>query len=91
LDRAALVVVTLVGMAVCAAGVGTVAESGRWLSVPGVAGSLLGVAALAVVAARLLGRPLPFIGSDRAAVAAVLAIVVVKVAIAAWFRVATRA
>lgn len=83
LDRAALVGVTLLGMAMCTAGIGRVAASGQWLGFSGIAGSLLGVAILAIVGARLIGRPLPYVSTDRAAIAAVIAGGLLKVIIAA--------
>lgn len=81
--RIALIAVTLGGMALRAPGIGKVAQSGQWLSFPGIAGSLLGVAILAIVGARLLGTPLPFVSSDLAVVAVVVGFAVVKVGIAA--------
>jgi hypothetical protein len=83
IDRVALIVVTLVGMAMCAQGVGKVAAAGQWLSVQGIAGSLLGIVILGLVTMRLLGRPLPLVESDRAALVVVIALATVKVAIAA--------
>ena len=81
--RIALIVVTLVGMAMCTQGVGRVAASGQWLSVQGIAGSLLGIVILGIVGMRLIGRPLPMIDTDRAALIAVVALAAVKVVIAA--------
>ncbi len=83
LERVGLVGVTLVGMALCLPGIGKVAASGQWLSFPGIAGSLLGIVILGIVGARLLDRPLPFVHTDRAAIAAVVAFGLVKAAIAA--------
>ena len=83
IDRVALIVVTLVGMAMCAQGVGKVAAAGQWLSVQGIAGSLLGIVILGIVGMRLFGRPLPLIETDRAALVAVVALAAIKVAIAA--------
>jgi hypothetical protein len=81
--RIALIVVTLVGMAMCTHGVGKVATSGQWLSFQGIAGSLVGIVILGIVGMRLIGRPLPMIDTDRAALIAVVALAAVKVAIAA--------
>ena len=81
--RIALIVVTLVGMAMCTQGVGKVATSGQWLSFQGIAGSLVGIVILGIVGMRLIGRPLPMIDTDRAALIAVVALAAVKVAIAA--------
>ena len=82
-DRVALIVVTLVGMAMCAQGVGKIAAAGQWVSFQGVAGSLLGIVILGIVGMRLLGRPLPMVETDRAALLAVVALAAIKVAIAA--------
>ncbi len=82
-DRLAMIGVTVVGMAICAPGIGRVATSGQWISFPGIAGTLLGVAILGLVLARLLGKSLGPISTDRQATAVVLAIAVLKVAIAA--------
>ena len=81
--RIALIVVTLVGMAMCTQGVSKVANSGQWLSFQGIAGTLLGIVILGIVGMRLVGRPLPLIETDRAALIAVVAFAAVKVAIAA--------
>ena len=81
--RIALIVVTVVGMAMCTQGVGKVATSGQWLSVQGIAGTLLGIVILGIVGMRLVGRPLPMIDTDRAALIAVVALAAVKVVIAA--------
>ncbi len=82
-DRLAMIGVTVVGMAICAPGIGRVATAGQWLSFPGIAGTLLGVVILGVVAARLLGKGVGPISTDRQATALVLAVAVLKVAIAA--------
>ncbi len=82
-DRLAMIGVTVVGMAICAPGIGRVATSGQWMTFPGIVGTLLGVAVLGVVVARLLGRSLGPVSTDRQATAVVLAIAVLKVAIAA--------
>ena len=83
IERVVLIVVTLVGMAMCTQGVGKVATSGQWLSVQGIAGSLLGIVILGIVGMRLVGRPLPMIDTDRAALIAVVALAAAKVVIAA--------
>ncbi len=84
-DRVGLIGVTVLGFAMCSGGVGKIALSGQWLTFPGLAGSLLGLAALGTVAARVFGKPLPGIASDRAAIAAIVTVVIVKLAIAAIF------
>jgi hypothetical protein len=88
IERIALIGVTVIGMAFCSRAIGKVAADGAWASLPGVAGAVLGVAILGVVGARLLGRPMPFVESDTAAIAALLEIAAVKVGVAALFRIA---
>jgi hypothetical protein len=83
LERWVLVGLTVLGMAICTAGVGRVAASGAWLGAPGILGSVLGVAVLAIVGSRLLGVKAPYLATDCQAIFAVLALAVVKVAIAA--------
>lgn len=46
------------------------------------AGVILGAAILVIVAARLLGKRLPGIASDRSAIVAVIGLIAVKIAIA---------
>lgn len=81
-DRFALIGVTVLGLAACSPGVGRVAASGAWLSIAGVLGSLLGAVVLVVVGARLLGRSLPLVTTDRAAIVAVVAVGLAKALIA---------
>jgi len=83
IERVVLIGITLIGMAMCAQGIGRVAATGQWLSVQGIAGSVLGLVILGIVGMRLLGRPLSVIDSDRAAIVAIVALAAVKVAIAA--------
>ncbi len=84
-DRLAVIGVTALGLALCGPGVGKVATSGQWLSLPGIAGSLLGAAALAVVGARLTGKDLPFVRSDLDAIKVVIAVGLVKFVVATAF------
>ena len=87
-DRAAVIALGLVGMAMCSAGVGKVASSGNWLSLQGVLGSALGVIALAILGAAIVGKELPGIPGDRAALIVLGTIVVMKVGIASVFKLA---
>lgn len=84
-NRLALIGVAVVGMALCSIGIGKVAASGQWLSFPGIAGSVLGVIALAVVGARLIGNGLPFGRTDGDAIKVVIGIGLVKFAVAILF------
>jgi hypothetical protein len=82
-SRITLALVGLVGMAMCSAGIGRVAAAGRWTDPLSIVGYVLGVAALVVIAAGLLGRSLPAITTSRQALFVVLGIIVVKVALTA--------
>jgi hypothetical protein len=64
-----------------------VAASGRWADPLSIAGYILGVAALVIIGAGLLGRRLPSITATRQALFVVLGIIVVKVALTALHRV----
>ena len=88
LERLALIVITVVGMAFCSRAIGKVAVENGWVSLPGVAGVLLGVGILGIVGARLLGKPLPLVESDVAAIIAVVGLAAAKVGVAALYRIA---
>jgi hypothetical protein len=80
-SKIALIVVTLVGMAMCTAGIGRVAAQGQWLHPLALVGSLLGVAILLLVGAALFNIKLPLIDSTQAALIAVIVVVILKVAL----------
>ena len=82
-SRITLALVGLVGMAMCSAGIGRVATAGRWTDPLSILGYVLGVAALVVIGAGLLGHSLPAISTPRQALFVVLGIIVVKVALTA--------
>ncbi|HEX9016819.1 MAG TPA: hypothetical protein VF960_12580 [Chloroflexota bacterium] len=86
-DKVAVIALGVIGFALCAPMARKVALSGNWLGAPGIFGSLLGVLALVLVASVALGRELPGIPGDRAALVILGAIVVVKFGIAAVFKV----
>lgn len=86
--RTGVIVVTLVGMAMCTPGIGKVASSGNWLSVSGILGSVLGVLALVIAGAAMTGNSLPMISNERAAMVAIAVIIVAKLGVAAIFRLA---
>src|SRR6478752_1107174 len=87
-NRAALAVLGLVGVAMCANGIGRVAAAGRWLDPLSFAAYAFGAAALVVVAAGLFGWKLPLISSVRDAEVALLAVIVLKIALTALHHVA---
>jgi hypothetical protein len=70
-------------MAMCSAGLGRVAAAGRWADPLSIVGYVLGVAALIIIGAGLLGRSLPFAATRRDALFVVLGIIIVKVALTA--------
>ncbi len=76
--RAALIALLVVGMAACMGGIGQVGASGRWASPLAIAGHLLGVVILIVVASAFTGWKLPWVHSETQAVAAVAILMVVK-------------
>jgi hypothetical protein len=58
-SRTALVVLVVLGMAMCTSGMGRVAASGAWAHPLAFLGSLVGVVILVIAGAGLLGKPLP--------------------------------
>ena len=77
--RAALIVLLVVGMAMCTlGGIGQVGASGKWASPLAIAGYLLGSAILVVVLSVFTGWKLPLIQSETQAVAAVGGMMLVK-------------
>ena len=86
-SRITLALVGLVGMAMCSAGIGRVAVAGRWADPLSIIGYVLGVAALVIIGAGLVGQSLPAITTTRHALFVVLGIIVVKVALTALHRI----
>lgn len=78
--RVALIVLLVVGMALCAMGMG-ITQYG-WLNPFTVAGILIGVAILAIGALAFLGVKLPLRADERAAIFAIGVLMVVKVVLA---------
>ncbi len=76
--RAALIALLIVGMAMCMGGIGQVGASGRWASPPAIAGHLLGVIILVVIASVFAGWKLPMIQNDTQAVIAVAVLMTIK-------------
>jgi hypothetical protein len=76
--KAGLIFLLIAGMAVCAPGIGRVAAVGGWAHPVSILGYLLGVAILVILIAGLMGKPLPLINSERSALIAATALVVVK-------------
>lgn len=78
-EKAILLIVTLIGMAICSTGIGQVAARSAWLHPLSILGYLLGVLILGIVGAALGGLKLPWIGSSRAALFAAIVLALVKV------------
>ncbi len=76
----ALLALGIIGMAMCTlSGIGTVQSTLGWTHPLTIAGSILGVAALLVVALPLLGARLPLVADTRSAVLALAVIMLIKV------------
>lgn len=82
-SRITLLIVGLIGMAMCSAGIGRVAANNRWLDPFSFVGYALGIAALAVIASGLTGRAIPFVSNERQALLVLLAIIAVKLGLTA--------
>ncbi len=80
-DKTLLIVITLIGMAMCAIGVGQVAAQGMWLHPLAIIAYVIGALILVIVGANLLNVALPLIDSTRAAILAVILLGVLKVGI----------
>ena len=76
----ALLALGIIGMAMCTlSGIGSVQSTLGWTHPLTIAGSILGVLALLVVALPLLGVRLPLIADTRSAVLALTVIMLIKV------------
>jgi len=71
-DRAALIVLLVIGMAICAnSGINRVAAAGAWAHPLAIAGYVLGALILIVTAAGFFGFKLPLVPNTHSAIAAV--------------------
>lgn len=80
-EKGILIAVTLIGMAMCSAGIGQVAARGEWLHPLSILGYLLGMLVLVIVGAVLFGIKLPLIDSARMALYTVIALAILKIAL----------
>ncbi len=86
-ERSALLVLVLLGMAMCTqGGIGRVAASGAWLHPFSIVGYLLGGAILIIGLAALFGKTIPPLVSYRQSFLAVTAIAIVKLVITSIHR-----
>ena len=79
-DRAVLIVLAILGMAMC--GLGMQLDTYGWTHPANLVGIVLGVLALLLIVLTLFGVRLPFIATDRAAIVALTGIMVTKMAVA---------
>ncbi len=80
--RAALIAMTVVGVAMCAVGgIGPYVSKYGWSNPMTILGTIIGVLTILVVGAILLGVQLPIITDDRAAFIFVTGVVVLKLVI----------
>lgn len=77
--RSAMLVVLVLGMAMCTSGIGRVAAAQQWTHPLAILGYLLGAAILLVGLATIFGWQLPFIQSDTQAMLVVAVLIAIKV------------
>lgn len=80
-EKTMLIVITLIGMAMCTMGIGAVAARGEWLNPMAIVAYIVGALILVIVGAALFNIPLPFVDSTRAALVAVVLLGVIKVVV----------
>lgn len=85
-ERVALIVLVVLGMAMCTNGIGRVAAANAWAQPLSIAGYLLGSLILIVAVLALMGRPLPLIPGVHQAIIAVSALSVLKLVLSAIHR-----
>jgi hypothetical protein len=85
-DRAALIVLVVLGMAMCARGIGRVAAVGEWAHPLSILGYLVGALILVIAVASLAGKPLPLISSIQQAILAVALLSAAKLVLSALHR-----
>lgn len=80
-EKTLLIVITLVGMAMCSMGIGQVAARGEWLHPMAIVAYAIGVLVLVIAGAAIFNIELPLIDSTRAAILAVIVLAIIKVAL----------
>jgi hypothetical protein len=78
-EKTILVLVTLIGMAVCTVGIGQVAARGEWSNPMAILAYVIGALILLIVGAALFDVQLPLIDSPRAALISVIVLALAKV------------
>lgn len=82
-DKTALIVLLVLGIAMCAPGIGRVAQAGAWAQPLSILAYLLGALILLVGAAGIFGFKLPLVTDPRSAIIAVSGLAVVKLVLSA--------
>jgi hypothetical protein len=77
--RISLAVFLILGMAMCASGIGRVAATNQWTHLLSVAGYALGASILVIAAATLLGTKLPLVANGKQAFSVIAVLTVAKV------------
>lgn len=85
-ERAALIVLVVLGVAMCARGIGRVAAVGEWAHPLSILGYLVGALILVIAVALLAGKPLPWISTIRQAMLAVALLSAAKLVLSALHR-----
>jgi hypothetical protein len=77
-EKSAIIALLVLGMAACAPGIGRVSAVNGWAHPVSILGYLVGALIFVVAGAALMGKSLPLVADGRAALIAVLALMVVK-------------
>jgi uncharacterized membrane protein HdeD (DUF308 family) len=85
-ERAALIVLVVLGMAMCTRGIGRIAALGEWAHPLSILGMLIGVLILVIAGALLIGKPLPLISTTRHAILAIALLSASKLGLSALHR-----
>jgi hypothetical protein len=85
-DRVTLIVLLVLGMAMCARGIGNVAARGAWTHPLSILGYLVGALILVIALSLVAGRPFLWISTTRHAILAVALLSAAKLAFSSLHR-----
>lgn len=85
-ERAVLLALLVIGLAMCSPGIGRVAAAGAWAHPLAILGYLLGAVILIVGGAALFGRPIPPLTGTAQSILAVGGLAAVKIVLSAIHR-----
>ena len=85
-DRTTLILLVIVGMAMCMRGIGRVSVEGAWAHPLAILGYLSGAVILVVAIMAWFGKPLPYVNDIRSAIIAISILSVAKVLLSAFHR-----